>query len=157
MLKSPDMPLGRRLGLIAKKYIGIMYKRLSYLDIGPHLMVIVLIHKTGSTLTQQELADLCSMDKTNMLRTIDILQGKGLVKRERKPDDRRAYIINLTQKGEKIIPIIKKSFTALNKKATEGLSDRQMSSFYKTLDKITDNIASLPAEEVLVSLKNSKR
>ena len=155
MLRSPDIPLGRRLGLVAKKYIGIMYKNLGHLDIGPNFIVIILIHKTDSTLTQQELADMCGMDKTNMLRTIDALQNKGLVKREQKPEDRRAYIIKLTAKGEKIIPVIKKSFRALNKKAMEGLSERQMNSFYKTLDKITENIANLPAEEVMVSLKKS--
>ena len=134
-----------------------MYRNLSHLDIGPNFIVIVLIDKTGSTLTQQELADLCGMDKTNMLRTIDALQNKGLVKREQKPEDRRAYVIKLTPKGEKIIPIIKKSFRALNKKALDGLSERQVNSFYKTLDKITENIASLPANEVLVSLKDSRR
>lgn len=154
LLKSLDIPLGRRLGLIAKQYIGIMYKNLSHLDIGPNFIVIVLIHKTGSTLTQQELADLCGMDKTNMLRTIDILQEKGLVKREQKPADRRAYIIKLTAKGTKIIPVINKAVRALNKKALEGLSERQINTFYKTLDTITENIASLPAEEVMVSLKN---
>ena len=143
------------MGLVAKKYIGIMYKSLSHLEMGPNFIVIILIHKTESTLTQQELADSCGMDKTNMLRTIDTLQNKGLVKREPKEDDRRAYVIRLTQKGEKVIPVVKKAFKALNKKAMDGLSERQVNSFYKTLDKITENIASLPAEEVLVSLKNA--
>ena len=134
-----------------------MYKNLTHLGIGPNFIVILLIHKTQSTLTQQELADLCSMDKTNILRTIDTLQDKGLVKREQKPQDRRAYVIKLTPKGEKIIPVINKSVRALNKKALKGISDRALTNFYKTLDTITDNIASLPAEQVMVSLKNSKK
>ena len=157
MLNSPDIPLGRRLGLIAKKYIGIMYKNLGHLDIGHNFIVIILIHKSSSTLTQQELANQCGMDKTNMLRTIDALQAKGLVRREQKPEDRRAYVIRLTPEGKKIIPLINKSFRVLNKKALEGISDRQTKEFYKTLNKITENIASLPAEEVLVSLKNARK
>ena len=154
VFKSPDIPLGRRLGMIAKQYIGIMYKNLGHLEIGTNFIVILLIHKTGSTLTQQELADLCKMDKTNMLRTIDILQERELVKRIQKPEDRRAYVIKLTSKGEEIIPVIHKTFQALNKKAMAGLDQMQIKAFYETLDTITDNIASLPAEEMMVSLKN---
>ena len=155
MPKSLDIPLGRRLGTIAKKYVGIMYKNLSHLDV-PNFIVLLLIHISGSKLTQQELANLCSMDKTNMLRTIDIFQDKGLVKRARKPDDRRAYIIKLTAKGEKTIPVINKVVRSINKKALAGLSERQISTFYKTLDTITNNMASLPAEEMMVSMKNKR-
>lgn len=157
MLKPLDIPLGRRLGTAAKKYIGILYKNLTHLDIGSNFIVILHIHKSQSTLTQQELADSCHMDKTNILRTIDTLQEKGLVKREQKPEDRRAYIIKLTAKGEKIIPVINKTVRALNKKALKGLSEKKVNDFYQTLETITENIASLPAEEVMVSLKNRKK
>ena len=154
--ESLDIPLGRSLGLIAKRYLSIMYKNLSHLDIGTYFIVINLIQKTGGMLNQQELADLCGMDKTNMLRSIDTLQLKGLVKRVKKADDRRAYVIKLTPKGEKIVPLIHKSFRALNKKALEGLSERQVNSFYKTLETITGNIASLPSDEILISMQNIK-
>jgi len=157
MLNTPDIPLGKHLGLIAKKYVGIMYKSLNHLDIGTNFIVLILINKTNSTLTQQELADSCGMDKTNMLRAIDLLQEKGLVERRQKPEDRRAYVIRLTRQGEKIIPVINKSSRTLNNKALEGISESQINSFYRTLDKITENIASLPAEEVMVSLKNTKK
>ena len=74
----------------------------------------------------------------------------------KKADDRRAYVIKLTPKGEKIVPLIHKSFRALNKKALEGLSERQVNSFYKTLETITGNIASLPSDEILISMQNIK-
>lgn len=158
MAKRPsDIPLGRSLGLIAKRYLSIMYKDLSHLDIGTNFIVINLIEKTGGVLNQQELADLCGMDKTNMLRSIDTLQQKGLVKREKKADDRRAYVIKLTPKGEKIVPTIYKTFRALNKKAFEGLSERQVNTFYKTMETITGNIATLPSDEILISMKNMKK
>jgi len=157
MLNSPDIPLGKRLGHIAKKYVGIMYKSLNHLDIGTNFIVLILINKTNNTLTQQELADSCGMDKTNMLRAIDQLEEKGLVERQQKPEDRRAYVIALTQQGKKIIPVISKSFRVLNNKALEGISETQINSFYKTLDMIAENIASLPAEDVMVSLKKTKK
>jgi MarR family transcriptional regulator for hemolysin len=155
--KSTDIPLGRSMGLIAKRYIGIMYKRLSHLDIGANFLVLMLIDMTESTLTQQELADLSEMDKTNMVRTIDALQDKGLVEREQKPADRRAYVIKLTPNGKKTIPIIKKTTRTLNNKALHGLSESQVKSFYKILETISKNIALLPAEDFQVTLKNVKK
>ena len=155
--KSTDIPLGRSMGLIAKRYIGIMYKSLSHLDLGPNFLVLMLIEMTESTLTQQELADLSETDKTNMVRTIDALQDKGLVKREQKEADRRAYVIKLTPNGKKTIPLIKKTARTLNNKALHGLSESQVRSFYKTLETISNNIASLPAEDFQVTLKNAKK
>jgi len=150
-LEEHEIPIGRRLGIVAKQFIGVMYKTLNHLEIGTNFIVIVLIDKTGGTLTQQELADECGLDKTNILRIIDNLENKGLVKRAPKLYDRRAYLIKLTSKGKKLIPIINKAIGNLNKKTLAGISDGQRRSFFKTLDKISQNLEDLPAEKVSFS------
>ncbi len=150
-LEEFEIPIGRRLGIVAKQFISVMYKTLSHIDIGTNFIVILLIYKTGGTLTQQELADECGLDKTNVLRIIDTLEEKGLLKRAPKLDDRRAYIIKLTPKGKKLIPVINKAIGDLNKKALDGISEGQQKSFFKTLDKISQNLNDLPAEKLLVS------
>ena len=150
-LEEYEIPIGRRLGIVAKQFISVMYKTLNHIEIGTNFIVIVMIDKNGGTLTQQELADECGLDKTNILRIIDNLEKKGLVRRAPKLDDRRAYLIKLTPKGKKLIPIINKAVGDLNKKALSGISDGQRRSFFKTLDKISKNLDNLPAEKLLVS------
>ncbi len=151
------IPLGRSLGHIAKRYVGILYKRLSHLKTGPYFIVLLIIDKGKGMLTQQEIADSCGLDKTNVLRIIDSLSDGKIVKRVRKPDDRRAYLIQLTPKGKKAMPEINKTVKELNKLAFTGLSDRQINSFFKTLDTINNNIIDLPLESLVVSIKGKKK
>jgi len=151
------MPLGRRLGMIAQRFVAVLYKRLSHLDMGPYFFVLVIIDKCNETYTQQEIANTCGLDKTNVLRIIDSLSDRGLIKRTQKKDDRRAYIIKITEKGRKILPEIYQAVEDLNSMALAGLSERQISTFYKTLEAIKTNISELPAESLVMSLKNSKK
>ena len=151
-----EMPLGRRLGLVAKKYLGVLSRRLSHLEIGPFFPVIVIIDKTNGTLTQQEIADTLQLDKTNVLRIIDNLSEKGYLKRTEKPDDRRAYIIKLTAKGTKVLPEIYKAVEELNKTALSGLTAKQIETFYSTIEIINKNISDLPADTVIMSFKSKK-
>lgn len=155
-IEFKEMPLGRRLGLVAKGYLGAMYKKLSHLDICSCFHVIVIIDKTSSTLTQQEIADALQLDKTNVLRIIDNLSEKGYVKRTEKPDDRRAYIIKLTAKGKKVLPEIYKAVKELNKTALSGLTAKQINTFYSTIEVINKNISDLPADPFIISFKSNK-
>ncbi|HHZ65148.1 TPA: MarR family transcriptional regulator [Candidatus Poribacteria bacterium] len=151
------IPLGRSLGHIAKRYVGILYKRLSHLKAGPYFIVLLIIDKGEGMLTQQEIADSCGLDKTNVLRIIDSLSANKIVKRVKKPDDRRAYLIQLTAKGRKTMPEINKIVKELNELAFGGLSERQINGFFKTLDTINNNISDLPSESLVMSLKGKEK
>jgi MarR family transcriptional regulator, transcriptional regulator for hemolysin len=52
--------------------------------------------------TQIKLADMCGMDKTTMVVTLDELEKSGLVERKLSPTDRRARIIVLTDEGRRV-------------------------------------------------------
>ncbi|TDC08985.1 MarR family transcriptional regulator [Actinomadura bangladeshensis] len=49
--------------------------------------------------SQRRLIDLTGIDKSTMVRIIDALERAGLVRRERVPEDRRAYSVMLTDDG----------------------------------------------------------
>ena len=50
-------------------------------------------------LTQIDLATTLSIDRTAMVYLLDELEGRGLVERVRNPDDRRSFLIHLTDTG----------------------------------------------------------
>lgn len=52
--------------------------------------------------TQIELATRMAIDRTAMVYLIDELEENGLVQRVRNPNDRRAFLINLTDKGRTV-------------------------------------------------------
>ncbi|MEU6036088.1 MarR family transcriptional regulator [Actinomadura sp. NPDC047616] len=53
--------------------------------------------------SQRDLISHIGIDKSTMVRLIDELEDGGLVSRERAPQDRRAYSIVLTRRGEQTL------------------------------------------------------
>jgi DNA-binding MarR family transcriptional regulator len=56
----------------------------------------------GGSLSQQAIGERLRIDRTTMVSLIDDLERAGYVKRERNPDDRRAYVITLTAAGKRM-------------------------------------------------------
>jgi len=152
MIEFDKVPLGRRLGLVAKMYLGAMVKKLEHLEIGPYFMILRIVDNSEGDVTQQDIANACQFDKTNMVRIIDNLSEKGYITRVPKKNDRRAYSIMLTPKAKKILPDIYAAIKDLNKQALKGLTKKEIKSFYEMLDKISGNVADIPAEDVQINL-----
>ncbi|AQZ70559.1 hypothetical protein BKM31_21870 [[Actinomadura] parvosata subsp. kistnae] len=53
--------------------------------------------------SQRDLTAHIGIDKSTMVRIIDELEDAGLVSRRRAPQDRRAYSIVLTRRGEQVL------------------------------------------------------
>lgn len=51
---------------------------------------------------QGALADAIGADKTRLIPVLDDLQERGLIRRVRDPDDRRAYLLSLTPAGRRL-------------------------------------------------------
>ena len=72
--------------------------RLEHLGLTPREQC-VLIKALDGDRTQIQLAELCQLDKTTMVVTVDKLEKRGLVERRPAPNDRRARIIAVTDDG----------------------------------------------------------
>jgi DNA-binding MarR family transcriptional regulator len=57
--------------------------------------------RQGGSLSQQAIGERLRIDRTTMVALIDDLERASYVKRERNPDDRRAYVITLTAAGRR--------------------------------------------------------
>ena len=76
--------------------------RLAELGISPRSHC-VLSKALGGELTQGEVAELCALDKTTMVVTLDALERAGLAERHPSRHDRRARIIAVTEEGERVV------------------------------------------------------
>ena len=64
-----------------------------------HFAVLSRIRlKTG--LRQTDLCDTLGIDRTTIMKLVDELERRGLVQRRRHPEDRRAYVLQLTAAGQ---------------------------------------------------------
>ena len=63
-----------------------------------HYSALILLDNAPTT--QIELGRMLWVDRTSMVALIDELEASGDVRRERHPDDRRAYLLFLTEQGK---------------------------------------------------------
>ena len=62
-------------------------------------LAVLTVLAAGHALSQQEAAEQLGVDRTTMVALVDALEAKGLVERQRSPQDRRKNIVLLTQAG----------------------------------------------------------
>jgi DNA-binding MarR family transcriptional regulator len=96
------------------------------------VMLLFFLQKNdGSSLTQ--ISQGLMLENPTVTGLIDRLEKLGYVKRSDHPDDRRVYLIYLTEKGKKVankaLPIVKK----LNEEIKEGYSKEEIECFKKVL------------------------
>jgi len=95
------------------------------------MLLFYLQKKDGSSLT--EISSGLMLENPTVTGLIDRLEKSGYVKRSNHPDDRRVYLIYLTEKGnmaaKRALPIIKK----LNEEIKRGYSKEEIENFKKVL------------------------
>lgn len=153
-LEDADSPLAFRFMMLAKKYYGVASHQFKGFDLERNFYVLSIIG-SHEYITQQCLANCMEIDKATVVRVIDYLSEKGLVKREVNKEDRREHIIVATAKGKKMIPVINQVFEEVNQTAFHGFSKEQKSQFIQMSKQIMSNLISMPAEDV--ELKYSRK
>ena len=95
------------------------------------MLLFFLQQNNGSSLTQ--ISQGLMLENPTVTGLIDRLEKSGYVKRSDHPNDRRVYLVHLTEKGNKVakkaLPIVKK----LNEQIKEGYSKEEIGNFTKVL------------------------
>ncbi len=149
--------VGRLLFRTARKYIGVLARSLTHLDIERNFAVLILIEESGKPMSQQELADYLHVDKAAIVRMIHYLTSKNILERKVNPTDRRQYMLQLTPKAKKIIPDIREAIMHVNTIVMEGLSQKRQNEFLDTLLFMDARLSELPAEEYRVRVRKKKK
>lgn len=93
------------------------------------------ISRTGE-ISQRELAELLRIRANSLSETISKLEQKGLVKRRQSPNDRRTYLVSLTDAGEKEVEKVRRAKADSNANCLEHLTAEEREQFYHILMKI---------------------
>jgi DNA-binding MarR family transcriptional regulator len=90
--------------------------------------------------TMSELADLASIDRTTLTRTVDRMQDAGWIERLADEQDMRVTRLALTASGRKMFERIWPEVQRLNELALAGLSNAQIESLKKMLGQMRANL-----------------
>jgi MarR family transcriptional regulator for hemolysin len=89
------------------------------------------ISQNKEEVTQKDMADLIGKDKSTILRLIDSLESKELVRRVSDTKDRRKNYLMVTKKGEELIKRYENIFSAIFEELQQGLNESELNIFYK--------------------------
>jgi DNA-binding MarR family transcriptional regulator len=97
--------------------------------------------------TQSELAELCNLDKTTMVVTVDELEQKRLAERKPSSTDRRARVISVTRAGDRKVAQGQKIIDRIQKDVLESLPGKERKVFLESLGCLVKDRLSHPAAD----------
>jgi MarR family transcriptional regulator, transcriptional regulator for hemolysin len=117
--------------------------RLAEFGISPRAHCVLAKALTGE-LTQGQVAELCALDKTTMVVTLDALERAGLAERRPSGSDRRARIIAVTEAGERVSAAADGIVALTYADVLAALPERQRDAFVDALERLVDGRLSKP-------------
>lgn len=101
-------------------------------------LILIILHK-DATISQNELANLIFKDKASITRMIELMVKKEYLIRDLHKEDRRKFILEITEKGKKTLDLIAPVITLNRKTALDGFSLEEIALLDKMLHKIITN------------------
>jgi MarR family transcriptional regulator, lower aerobic nicotinate degradation pathway regulator len=102
-------------------------------------VLAVLQEHSGATMGR--LADLTSVDRTTLTRTLGLMEEAGLIARRERKNDRRSLAISLTAKGRRMFARILPLTLAETDRALAGLSAEEIATLKNRLKRMVDNLS----------------
>ena len=96
--------------------------------------------------TMSELADLATIDRTTLTRTIDRMQAAGWLSRRADSDDMRVTRLELTAAGRRLFDKVWPAVERLNELALAGLPKSEIQHLHRTLERMRANLEDYVAE-----------
>jgi DNA-binding MarR family transcriptional regulator len=83
--------------------------------------ILIALHFHGP-LNQQSLALHTDVDPSTLVSTLDVMEREGMAVRDKKPGDRRAHLVNLTERGESQVPRLFELWDTVEEDLTGSMS-----------------------------------
>lgn len=80
-------------------------------------------------------------DSGAMTRLLDRIEKKGLVRRVANPNDRRSFLIELTEESAALVPKARRKVHSAFAPLLQGFSDREAAALRASLEKVLENAA----------------
>lgn len=121
------------------KLTNFFIKQLKPYGVTPEQWGIIYMLEKDKKTNQKELSKAIDRDQTTVVRMVNSLQSKGIIKKLVNESDRRSHFITLTAQGEelklKLIPIVYQA----HENVTHGLTEEQLDTLHQLLSCLYNN------------------
>lgn len=115
----------------------------------PHWYYLRVLAERGE-LNQLELSKRVGIASTTAVPALDNMEKRDLVQRIRDPKDRRKYYIRLKKEGRRLVDELFPKFTDMISSSIDGISQKEMQTFWKVMHKIEDNLLNMPQDDSIM-------
>ncbi len=98
------------------------------------MALLYINHEDGTPSTS--LGPSMGMEATSLSRILKNLEDRGLIYREKNPDDGRGVFLKLTESGQNMREISKKSVIDFNDTIKKNISEEKINNFFEVTDVI---------------------
>ena len=118
-----------------------LYRTAQYtaLGIGSYQDSYILHICRNPGISQEELARLIYVHKSNVARQLASLEEKGFITRRPAPQDKRSLLVYPTQKALDVIPTIRDVHRVWNEKILAGFSEEERALVSQFADRLAEN------------------
>jgi len=108
----------------------------------------ILLHlfTQGQEMAQELLVEQLDVSKSAISRTLNSLETKGYVSRQRDPEDGRAHRVQLTEKAYQIGPAVERVYNHVYSVATKDISMEEFENFINLFARMSDNLSTEQAK-----------
>ena len=134
------MSVLREIGIIARALDSIA--NIEFRDIelarGQYLYLVRIAENPG--IIQEELSELLKVDRSTVARSVKKLEDKGLVQQKAAKDNKKNKEWFVTEKGEKLYPLILAENDYSEETSLQGFSQAEVQALEKMLIRVRENI-----------------
>jgi DNA-binding MarR family transcriptional regulator len=138
--------VGFLLTMVRGGTLAICTEALAPLDLHVKQFGMLLVLASEGPHSQQYLSEWTRMDRTTMVALIDSLEERGYVRRERNPEDRRAYLVTITPEGRRALRRAETAMAKAESRVLASLNKGETAQLLELLAKVAADIGRPPPE-----------
>ena len=138
-----DKQIGVLLNLVHnrfKQHFTALFQEKGYNITPEQFLVMDALWNNGAKMSQQQIADTIIKDKNSVVKLIDGLEKKEMVKRVANVEDRRQNLIELTPLGKEIEESVKEIAMNVVSTITKDIQEQELRTYINVLTKMARNM-----------------
>ncbi|WP_020530314.1 MarR family winged helix-turn-helix transcriptional regulator [Flexithrix dorotheae] len=141
---------GFEMSRISEVYLSTLSSIMTPLGIERYFFPLIYLNENSGKITQTDLAEAIRRDKVHTMRIVDYFCDRDLIVRKQNANDRRCQILEITDKGKTLVPLIKKGIAQTDELLFHNFSQEEKDNFKVSMDKLFETIKLLPEPKFIV-------
>ena len=147
------IPYGLVLARLGQEATARFRKSVRPLNLGAQQFIVLKQLQALGECSQGELADALGIDYSNLASVTGELYRRGLVERDRDPNDRRRYVVELTAEGRQMLADADKAVGVGEEDMLSVLTESEREQLWELLRRMADGLELCPQTEAEACLE----